>query len=38
MVVHKKKLLELREFLRASVEDGGTAPTSKLLLISGQAP
>ena len=38
LIVHKKKLAELREFLRASAEGNGTAPTSKLMLVSGGIP
>jgi hypothetical protein len=34
--VHKKKLLELKEFFRASEEGDASGSGSKLLLISGQ--
>ena len=38
LIVHKKKLAELRDFLRSSTEENGTAPSSKLLLVSGCIP
>ena len=38
LIVHKKKLAELREFLRASADNNGANSTSKLLLVSGDTP